>query len=216
MSKFRRKDARHVRLYAHMTRTPAWRSLNGNERATYLLLAERYMGLNNGTIPLSVREVSVELRVSQATACRCLQRLQDRGFLVAMVKGGFNVKRRLATAWRLTEHTCNVSGHAPTGEYRNWRPDPDPDPKIQNTGSVVKPNGFRGETVVAEMPRDGFRGETVKAPKSISRSHHGSTLSYQLPPAKDAPAPAGASHPKSATVTVRAQRCVRQASSVRR
>jgi hypothetical protein len=45
-------------------------SFNG---ATYLLLTERYMGLNNGTIPYSVREVAAELHISQPTACRCLE-----------------------------------------------------------------------------------------------------------------------------------------------
>ena len=61
----RRKDARHVRIYHYMSRTPAWKSLNGNERATYLLLSERYMGLNNRKIPYSVREIATDLRISK-------------------------------------------------------------------------------------------------------------------------------------------------------
>jgi hypothetical protein len=121
----RKGDARHVRLYAYMTRTPAWKSLNGNERATYVLLAERFMGTNNGKIPLSVRQVAVELRISQPTACRCLATLQERGFIVATRKGAFSLKRRHATEWRMTEHPDSVSGHGPSGEYREWRPGPE-------------------------------------------------------------------------------------------
>jgi hypothetical protein len=194
----RKGDARHVRLYAYMTRTPAWKSLNGNERATYVLLAERFMGTNNGKIPLSVRQVAVELRISQPTACRCLATLQERGFIVATRKGAFSLKRRHATEWRMTEHPDSVSGHGPSGEYREWRPGPE----IQNTGFVVKPDGFRGETVVAKMSRNGFRGETVRAKKTISRSHHESTLSYQVPPVAD-PAVSPASAPPDGSVSAR-------------
>jgi hypothetical protein len=185
MSSPRRKnrkggDARHVRLYTFMTRTPAWKSLSGNERATYLLLAERYMGLNNGKIPYSVREVAAELQISLMTASRCLERLQQRGFIVAMVKGAFSWKTRHATEWRLTEHVCNVSGHGPSGEYRDWRPGP----KNQNTVSVVVLNGICGGTDVAQKTRDGICGGTVNGQKCDPQYHQGNTLSYQVPPGK--------------------------------
>jgi DNA-binding transcriptional regulator YhcF (GntR family) len=172
----RKKDAAHVRIYHYMSKTPAWRSLNGNERATYLLLSERYMGLNNGKIPYSVREIATDLRISTHTASRCLTTLQERGFIVAMTKGAFSWKKRHATEWRLTEHVCHVSGHGPSSEYRNWRPE------IQNTVAVVKPIGSCGETNVAKRSRDGSCGETVKDQKSDPRLHHSYTLSCQVPP----------------------------------
>jgi DNA-binding transcriptional regulator YhcF (GntR family) len=191
MSSTRRKnrkggDPRHVRLYTYMTRTPAWKSLSGNERATYLLLAERYVGLNNGKIPYSVREVAAELQVSLMTASRCLERLQQCGFIVAMVRGAFSLKRRHATEWRLTEHVCNVSGHGPSGEYRDWRPEPEMKEKIQNTVSVVVSIGICGGTDVAQKTRDGICGGTVNSQKSDPQYHQGNTLSYQVPPAKPA------------------------------
>jgi hypothetical protein len=175
-----RTGPRHVRIYHRMSQTPAWKSLNGNERATYLLLAERYMGLNNGRIFYSVREVVSELRISQPTACRCLQTLVERGFIVARVKGAFSLKRRHATEWRLTEHTCNVSGHGPSHEYRDWRP-------FLNLehGFPGETDGFPGETGVAKIARNGFRGETVKAKKRPPRFHQETTLSYQVPPADE-------------------------------
>jgi hypothetical protein len=183
-------EARHVRLYHYMSKTPAWKSLNGNERATYLLLAERYNGTNNGTIPYSVREIAADLRISQQTACRCFRLLEERGFIVAVMKGAFSLKVRHATEWRLTEHVCNKSGHGPTSEYRDWRP-----PEIQNTVSLRNPYGFSGETVgfsgetdVAKKSRHGFPGETVNGQKRDPQSHQGSTYSYQVPPSSE-PAP---------------------------
>src|SRR5262249_22348580 len=126
----------------------------------------------------------------------CLRRLQERGFIVAMTKGAFSWKKRHATEWRLTEHVCNVSGHGPTSEYRNWRPE------IQNAVAVVKPigscgetnvakrtrDGSCGETNVAKRTRDGSCGETVGGQKSDSQLHHSYTLSCQVPPsARSAP-----------------------------
>jgi len=180
--KRRKRDAQHVRIYHYLSKTPAWKSLNGNERATYLLLSERYMGLNNGKIPYSVREIATDLGISTHTASRCLRRLQERGFIVAMTKGAFSWKKPHATEWRLTEHVCNVSGHGPTSEYRNWRPE------IQNAVAVVKPIGSCGETNVAKRTRDGSCGETVGGQKSDSQLHHSYTLSCQVPPsARSAP-----------------------------
>jgi hypothetical protein len=182
--KSRKGDARHIRLYAYMTRSPAWKSLNGNERATYLLLAERYVGVNNGKIPLSIREVASELGIHFTTAARCLAALQDGGFIVARVKGAFSLKRRHATQWRLTEHTCNVSGHGPSGEYRAWRPGPE----IQNTVALALPIGCPSATDVAKMSRNGCPSATVDGQKFISRLPWCNTLSYQVPPSKETPA----------------------------
>jgi DNA-binding transcriptional regulator YhcF (GntR family) len=180
--KRRKRDAQHVRIYHYMSKTPAWKSLNGNERATYLLLSERYMGLNNGKIPYSVREIATDLGISTHTASRCLTRLQERGFIVAMTKGAFSWKKRHATEWRLTEQVCNVSGRGPSSEYRNWRPE------IQNAVAVAKPIGSCGETTVAKKTRDGSCDETVEGQKSDLQLHYSYTLSCQVPPsAKSAP-----------------------------
>ena len=80
------------------------------------------MGLNNGTIPYSVREVAAELHISQPTACRCLEISNSAASSSPGQKGAFSLKKRHATEWRLTEHVCNVSGHGPTSDYRHWRP----------------------------------------------------------------------------------------------
>ena len=117
-----KKAARHVRLYHWMMATPAWKSLNGNQRAIYVEIAARYDGSNNGRIPYSVREAAQALHIGKATAARDLIVLEERGFIVVMVRGAFNVKLKLATEWRLTEFNCDVTGALPTKEFAKWSP----------------------------------------------------------------------------------------------
>jgi len=117
-----KKAARHVRLYHWMMATPAWKSLNGNQRAIYVEIAARYDGSNNGRIPYSVREAAQALHIGKATAARDLIVLEERGFIVVMVRGAFNVKLKLATEWRLTEFNCDVTGALPTKAFAKWSP----------------------------------------------------------------------------------------------
>jgi hypothetical protein len=116
------KPPRHVRLYHWLMETPAWRSLNGNQRAIYIDIAARYAGegSNNGRIPYSIREAAENLRIGKSTAARCLRVLQERGFIVAMTKGAFSRKVRHATEWRLTEFQCDVSDKLATKEFASW------------------------------------------------------------------------------------------------
>jgi predicted DNA-binding transcriptional regulator YafY len=88
-----------------MMQTPAWKSLSGNQRAIYVEMVARYNGSNNGRIHFSAREAAAAVHVSKATAGRDLAVLQDRGFIIAMIRGGFNVKDKQAqaTEWRLTD-----------------------------------------------------------------------------------------------------------------
>jgi hypothetical protein len=137
-----RKDskggARHVRLYHYMLRTPAWQSLTGNARAIYLEIAGRYAGpgSNNGRIPYACREAKASLKIGQTTAIRAIWELEDRGFIIAVKKGAFSLKKKHATEWRLTEFPCDVTNTMiGSKEYMRWQP------KIQNAGPVVKPSG---------------------------------------------------------------------------
>jgi hypothetical protein len=107
-----------------MTDSAAWRNLTANARAIYIEIGRRYAGpnSNNGRIPYSVREAAKALRVSQATACRALAELTAHGFIVPMMKGGFNLKRRHATEWRLTEFPCDVTNAlAGTKDFMKWQ-----------------------------------------------------------------------------------------------
>jgi DNA-binding transcriptional MocR family regulator len=105
-----------------MMATPAWKSLSGNQRALYVEIAARYDGSNNGRIPYSVREAAQALHIGKATAAREMIVLEERGFIVAMMRGAFNVKLKLATEWRLTEFNCDVTGALPTKDFAKWSP----------------------------------------------------------------------------------------------
>jgi len=118
------KAPRHIRLYHWMTNSPAWHDLNAAARAIYCEMAKRYAGdgSNNGRIPYSVREAAAELRISPATASRALKSLQHHGFIVAVTRGAFRLKKRHATEWRLTEFPCDVTHALPTKDFMRWQP----------------------------------------------------------------------------------------------
>lgn len=105
-----RGGPRHVRLYHHMLESNAWAALSANARAIYVEIAKRFMGTNNGRIPHSVREAAASLHISTATASRAIHQLQELGFIVAVTKGAFSLKKRHATEWRLTEFAGDVPG----------------------------------------------------------------------------------------------------------
>ena len=176
------KAPRHVRLYHWMTDSAAWHDLNAVARAIYCEMAKRYAGdgSNNGRIPYSIREAATELRISRTTASRALNLLEDHGFIVAVTKGAFSLKKRHATEWRLTEFPCDVTHTVSTKDFMRWRPSA----KIQNavsvaklSGPVAKPNGTCGETDVAQKQRDGIRSETVSGNFHDSRFHQRDTTS---------------------------------------
>ena len=77
-------------------------------------------GSNNGRLPFSVREAATELRIGKSTAARALQALIDRGFIVAMQRGAFSLKKRHATEWRLTEFPSDVDGGLATKDFARW------------------------------------------------------------------------------------------------
>jgi hypothetical protein len=120
-----KKAARHVRLYYWMMATPAWKSLNANQRAIYVEMAARYNGSNNGRIHFSTREAAGALHIGRATAGRELAVLVERGFIVAVTRGGFNVKdkQRQSTEWRLTEFNCDVTHALPSKDFARWSPE---------------------------------------------------------------------------------------------
>jgi hypothetical protein len=160
-------ESRHVRLHHWMLNSEAWKSLPGNDRAIFLEIAALYNGGNNGQIAYSVRTAADSLAISPQTAMRALQRLQERGFIVLMIKGAFSRKARHASEWRLTEHLCDVTGEPPTKNFMNWKPPPAS--KKTKHGACGGTKCFPGGTVgacggTAESPKrpDGASGGTIK------------------------------------------------------
>lgn len=122
-SKFKRKGkSKFIMLEAYLLRSDAWRSLTPNDRALYLEFKWRYDGLNNGRIGFSARDAATALGVSQMTAIRSMNNLQDRGFVIKTKLSGFNMKSRVATEWRLSEYQCDVSGHVASRDFMKWAP----------------------------------------------------------------------------------------------
>jgi hypothetical protein len=119
MKKKRATAERFVRLTYGMMQSHGWRSLDTNARAIYVELAMLYHGNNNGRIGLSARQAAVAIHVSKDTAARAMSRLQDRGFIVAMTKGRFDLKRH-ATEWRLTEFKCDLTGQPASRDFETW------------------------------------------------------------------------------------------------
>jgi hypothetical protein len=144
----RSKEARHVRLYHSMLKTPAWKSLDAVARALYIDISRRYggPGSNNGRIPYSVREGAKELRVGKTKAALALQALQDRGFIIAMTLGGFNRKDRHATEWLVTEYPSDLTQvyEAPRRTYESWKPDTKIQNAVSTDGLTVSASGLSG------------------------------------------------------------------------
>jgi len=108
-----------------MLNTPAWKSLDATARAIYLHMAMRYAGpgSNNGRLPYSVREAAAELKIGKSTAARALNMLIDRGFIVTVQRGAFNLKKRHATEWRLTEFPSDIDDVLATKDFTRWTPE---------------------------------------------------------------------------------------------
>ena len=172
---------RHVRLYHGMMDKPAWQSLSGNQRALYVAISARYNGSNNGRIHFSAREAAAALHISKATAARDLLVLVERGFIVAVTRGGFNVKDKQAqaTEWRLTEFNCDVTGVLSSKNFAAWSPEFFTVSPQNSNVPVLKPERTSGEADISGNGPERLSGDTVKPVLAIPRSHQRDT--YSLP-----------------------------------
>jgi hypothetical protein len=153
------KPARFLQLHEWFMGTPAWQSLNGNERALYIELKRRYNGRNNGRIPYSAREAVEALHIGKSTVAEALRTLQDRGFIVAENKGTFHRKIRHASEWRLTEEPSEMTRGVATKNFVNWHRQPDREKTRDLTPDRARPEigpiGTSGRTVDLEKRRYG-------------------------------------------------------------
>jgi len=108
----RTRNERFVRLTHQLTGEPAWRALGAQARDAYMLLARRARFnkrgacVNNGKLPMGVRELAEDMGASRTTAHLMLVRLQLFGFIVDAWHGHFGDRSgaRRSTCWRLTEY----------------------------------------------------------------------------------------------------------------
>ena len=108
-----------------MGTTRAYQSLSLGAKALLVELYKRHNGVNNGKIPLSVREVSTILRVGRNRPTALFRELLATGFVRIAHKGSYEQKTRHATTWILTEFDYN--GKDATKEFMKWRPSGDPE-----------------------------------------------------------------------------------------
>jgi hypothetical protein len=145
------KEPRHVRLYHWLMGTDAWRDLDALDRCGYIEIAMRYggPGSNNGRIPFSMSEMVDALHISKSTAHRIFADLQNHGFIVMAKQGGFNMKQRHSSEWRLTEFKDDVTGELATKDFTRW--------KKANPGSATVPHRVllpnRTGTPVEQLPK---------------------------------------------------------------
>lgn len=123
--KFRRKkEPKHIRLYASITGSEAWRHLSGNAIKVLLALVARDDGTRNGNIGFSCREAGQVTGLSARTCWRCFVELQEKGFIVCTEKGGFSRKVLHSTLWRYTWAAWpGGKPAAPTRDFEKWQPD---------------------------------------------------------------------------------------------
>lgn len=158
---------RFIQVFEWVLKTEAWKALDVYERALYIEMKMRFNGSNNGDISMSHREAARILNCSNKPIAAAFAGLQDKGFIRAVQKGSFDWKSRAdgttagrATRWRLTELPADVpfkclSG--PTQEFKNWRPEKQPEEKqryAQSTPLVRQEHTIRGNMVCPEHTLD--------------------------------------------------------------
>jgi len=158
-----RSKRQFVQLYRNVKRSTAYHGLSCIARAALVEIIDRYNGINNGIIGLSVRELAHELNCSPASAMRALQKLDDAGLARPTKVGAWRGKR--ATEWRLMWRRCDKSGDLPVNHWDQreaYRPaDPGPKPKPQPTSGAERQRRYR-ERHRNENRNVSFTSETLK------------------------------------------------------
>ncbi len=139
----RSKTAGPFVMLTHWTlRTAAWQDLRPAARAIYLEMLMTYNGGNNGFIGLSTRDAARRCHVNKDTATKAFRELIEHGFIECATPGGFSLKVRHSTEWRLTHVRCDKTHAAPSKAYARWRP------KMQN---AVPIEGHHGPALGTEL-----------------------------------------------------------------
>jgi len=127
-------------------RTPAWKSLKPQDRVVYIEIHRLYNGHNNGRLALSNRDVAKACNISKDTACKCFQRLIEKGFLNITYKGSYSVKTSKATEYAITIE--GIDGKAATKDFASWRP-----PEKKKRGPKLGQDGHKQRTEITNCPR---------------------------------------------------------------
>ncbi len=119
-NKGRSPKERYVKLDYWLLECPAWQSLSFKARALYVAFKQRYNGINNGYVHMSVREAQTDLGCANGTASNAIAELVEKGFIKYRFKGTFSHKVHRASEFILTEYEYN--GQKPSKDFMRWGP----------------------------------------------------------------------------------------------
>ena len=89
--------------------------------AIYIDLAIRYNGVNNGEISYSVREGKTRLGFNPNTVSKYLKALERYGFIITTQKGSFDLKKRHASTYELTDYGV-IGKHVHKRSFKTYQP----------------------------------------------------------------------------------------------
>ena len=142
------KSDRYIKIEHWIIRSKAWQILSPREVRILLLLLERYNGVNNGRISLSIREAARHGKMSKTTAQKAIERLTELGFIKITFKGSFSQKIiDNSGRWYASEYalTCKPIGNNPaTKEFMSWLPNKITVPKQVQLSTSIEPIGNNG------------------------------------------------------------------------
>lgn len=130
-------SGRYVMLQHYLLNSAAYLSLSPAGRAVLVEIFRLYNGGNNGRLGLSVRIAAARCRIARNTAARAFDELQDRGFIECVTQGGFSLKLRHASEWRLTHLKCDASGQLPSSPFMRWQATEIQNPVAIRTATVA-------------------------------------------------------------------------------
>ena len=102
-------------MYSNVKRSDAYHSLSALARCAMIEVLDKYTGINNGMIVMSVRDFAERLNCSPDSASRALRDLDDAGLVRPMEIG--TLKGRRASTYRLTFYRCDKTGELPTTHW---------------------------------------------------------------------------------------------------
>jgi hypothetical protein len=112
----------HVRLYAYEMATPAWRTLGVDPRALLIELRALYRPSSANIVFLSVREAMQRLGIGQRRVQVAFAELLERSWITVDTPGGFTLKTRHATSYRLMNEANGSPGAVASKAFLQWVP----------------------------------------------------------------------------------------------
>lgn len=96
-------NGRHIRVYATLLDSPAWRCLRSSAKALFVDLRASVNGSNNGNISAALSQLKHKGWSSSKTLSAALYELRALGFLAVTRGGGLKQGTRVPTLYRFTD-----------------------------------------------------------------------------------------------------------------